>query len=332
MHFATPYYAILLLALVYLYSLKARQKPATIPHPDIVCKLGDAGKRARFKAILPKVLRMAAMTLLVMALMRLQAGFVADSQNKNGVDIMVALDVSSSMTAEDFRPNRISAAKRVLRDFINLRQNDRIGLIVFGSQSYLQCPLTNDHKSLLAFLEGVKIGMAEDGTAIGMAMANAVKRLKDSQAKTRIILLLTDGDNNAGAVDPSTAAKLAATYKIKVYAIGIGNPDGAPIAVIDPLGRKIYLRNPDGSLFLTKMNDEGLKKIAAITDGDYYLASDLKKFSEVMHTIDRLKKTGYKAKLPLVFEERYMFFALPAFLLLLAEFFIVRFYLRAVSM
>lgn len=329
MHFATPYWAILLLLLIYLWKLKTRQKPATIPNPDIIRKLGNAGKRARFKVILPKVLRITAMTLLVMALMRLQAGFVADSQNKSGVDIMVALDVSSSMTAEDFRPNRISAAKRVLMDFINLRQNDRIGLIVFGSQSYLQCPLTNDHKTLRSFLKCVKIGMAEDGTAIGMAMANAVKRLRDSQAKTRLILLLTDGENNAGAIDPETAAKLAATYNIKVYAIGIGNPDGAPIAVIDSLGRKVYLRNPNGSLFLTKMNDEGLKKIAQITDGGYYLASDSEKLSTVIHTIDKLKKTGYKAKLPLVFEERYMFFALPAFLFLLAEFFIVRFYLRA---
>ncbi|MFH1096986.1 MAG: VWA domain-containing protein [Candidatus Desantisbacteria bacterium] len=329
MRFATPYYAILLLLLLYLYPLKARQKSAAIPHPDIIRNLGDAGKRARFKVMLPKVLRMIAMALLIIALMRPQAGFISDTQNKNGVDIMVAMDVSSSMAAEDFRPNRISAAKKVLQDFINLRQNDRIGLIVFGSQSYLQCPLTNDHKTLLSFLKDVKIGMAEDGTAIGMAMANAVKRLRDSQAKTRLILLLTDGDNNAGAVDPSTAAKLAATYNIKVYAIGIGNPDGAPIAVIDSLGRKVYLSNPDGSLFLTKMNSEGLKKIAGITDGNYYLASDADKFATIMQKIDRLEKTGYKAKLPLVFEERYMFFALSAFLLLLAEFAIVRFYVRA---
>lgn len=331
MHFATPYWSILLLALLYLWKLKARQKPAAIPHPDIIHKLGDGGKRARFKVMLPKVLRMAAMILLVMALMRPQAGFVADTQNKNGVDIMVALDVSSSMTAEDLRPNRISVAKRVLKDFINLRQNDRIGLIVFGSQSYLQCPLTNDHKTLLSFLKYVKIGMAEDGTAIGMAIANAVKRLRDSQAKTRLILLLTDGDNNAGAIDPSTAAKLAATYNIKIYAIGIGNPDGAPIAVIDPLGRKVYLRNPDGSLHRAKMNTEGLKKISQITDGGYFLASDVNKFAEVMKRIDQMEKTRFGSKMPLVFDERYMIFAFSAFILLLVEFLVIKFYLRAVS-
>ncbi|KAF0133001.1 MAG: von Willebrand factor type A [Candidatus Saganbacteria bacterium] len=328
MRFNNFYWAIFMLALLYMWNFREKQKPAAIIHPDIISKLGNGGENAQFKARLPKAMRITALLLLILALMRPQQGFLSDTANKYGVDIMVALDVSSSMTAEDFYPNRISNAKRVLTDFINVRPNDRIGLIVFGSQSYVQCPLTNDRKTLLAFLEDVKVGMAEDGTAVGMALANSVKRLKDSQAKTKLILLLTDGDNNAGAVDPETAAKLAATYNIKIYAVGIGDPAGAPIPVLDPFGRKVNARNPDGSIFLTKMNAEGLKKIADITGGNYYIASDAGKFKDALHEIDRLEKAKFEAKTPFFFNEKFMVFAFPAFLLLMAEFFIVRFYLR----
>lgn len=262
--------------------------------------------------------------------MRPQKGFIADTTNKSGVDIMVVLDVSSSMTAEDLYPNRILVAKRMLADFINNRPNDRIGLIVFGSQSYLQCPLTNDQKTLLGFLDDIKIGMAEDGTAIGMAIANGVKRLKNSLAKTKLILLLTDGDNNAGAIDPETAAKIAATYHINIYCLGIGSPNGAPIPIIDPFGRKGYARDEDGNILLTKMNSEGLKKIAEITDGNYYLAADTRKFTEIMKKIDQLEKTKFKSKLPFVFKERYLIFAFSAFILLIFEFLVIKFYLKAV--
>ncbi|HTY13321.1 MAG TPA: VWA domain-containing protein [Candidatus Omnitrophota bacterium] len=324
MRFASWYLLILFALLPYLYRQWERRKPAALPHPDAGKKLNGEVRVPAWKLRFPIVLRLAALCFLVIALMRPQQGFMADTSNRYGVDIMVCQDVSSSMTAEDFQPNRISAALQVLSDFIGSRPNDRIGLIVFGSESYLQCPLTTDHRTLLSLLSDVKVGMAEDGTAIGMALANAVKRLKDSSAKNKLIFLLTDGDNNAGAIDPETAAKLAATYGIRIYAIGIGNPQGAPIPVIDPFGRKTYAANPDGTLFLTKMNAEGLKKIADITSGGYYMASDNGKLSAIFSEIDRLEKSKFEAKSPFVYDERYSTFALTALLLLLAEIFAAR--------
>jgi Ca-activated chloride channel homolog len=330
MRFANWYWIILLFFLPYLYRLRERRKPATVPHPDLGWRVRERGRNLQLKLRLPLFLRLLAVALLILALARPQIGFLADTSNRYGVDIMVALDISSSMTAEDFAPNRITVAKRVLSDFIGARPGDRIGLIVFGSQSYVQSPLTPDHKTLLSFLSEVKVGMAEDGTAVGMALANAVKRLKDSKAKSKLILLLTDGDNNAGAIDPATAAKLAATYGIKIYAIGIGNPAGSPIPIIDQFGQKEYARNTDGSLFLTKMNGEGLKNVAALTSGSYFVASDSGKLSGIFSEIDRMEKTRYEAKSPYVYDEKFVRFAFPALLLLFAEFIIIRFWLRVV--
>jgi Ca-activated chloride channel family protein len=290
--------------------------------------LADPGRQAVWKQRLPLVLRLSALILLVLALARPQASFIFDNANRYGIDIMVAMDVSSSMTAEDFVPNRIAVAKNLLADFIRSRPNDRIGLIVFGAESYLQAPLTTDHRTVLSFLDDVRVGMAEDGTAIGMALANGVKRLKDSQAKSKIILLLTDGDNNAGAVDPDTAAKLAATYDIKIYAIGIGDPKGAPIPMVDQFGNKTYAYNPDGTPFLTKMNVEGLKRLAATTNGGYYLATDGGKLRSIFQQIDQLEKSKFDAKKQFVFDEKFPLFALPALLLLLLEFGLVKYWVR----
>lgn len=307
----------------------ASSKPATLPHPDLLVNITQPGNFARIKLFIPRGLRMLAVVLLIFALMRPQHGYLSDVSNRWGVDIMVALDISSSMTAEDFSPNRVTVAKKVLADFIGGRTSDRIGLVVFGSQSYLQCPLTGDHRTLLSFLDNVQVGLAEDGTAIGMALASAVKSLKSSQARSKLIFLLTDGDNNSGAVDPGTAAKLAATYGIKIYAIGIGNPAGAPIPVIDPFGRKDYARNPDGSVFLTRLNADGLRKIAEVSGGSYYVASDAGKLSRIFHEIDRMEKSRFNAKTPYIFDEKYALFALPALLLLLLEFFVTRLWVRS---
>lgn len=330
MSFANIYWGILILLLPKLYQWREAKLPATLPHPDAVSRIMPSSQVLRRKLLIPKILRLTAIVLLILALMRPQHSLVADTTNRFGTDIMVVLDVSSSMTAEDFTPNRITVAKGVLADFIRGRPSDRLGLVVFGSQSYLQSPLTTDHKTLLSLLEDVKIGLAEDGTAIGMALANAVKRLKDSPAKSKSIFLLTDGDNNAGAIDPETAARLAATYNIKIYAIGIGNPEGAPIAIIDPFGNKVYARNLDGSIFLTKMNAAGLKKIADVTGGNYYLASDNDKLGKTFQEIDRLEKTKMTGKTPYVYDEQYAGFAWLALFLILLEYGIRRFWLRLV--
>lgn len=333
MRFADSYWGILFILLPLLWYLKKKQIPPSIPHPDMLYRLTKYSTTNNRKPYLQWILRMSALSLIILALMRPQKGIISDITNKYGIDIMVCFDVSSSMLAEDLLPNRISVAKDLLARFIKNRPNDRMGLIVFGAQSYLQSPLTNDHQTLLYFLEKIHIGMAEDGTAIGMAIANGVKRLKDSQAKSKIILLITDGDNNSGAIDPVTASRLAATYNIKIYAIGVGNPEGAPIPVgIDSWGRKVYARNPDGSLFLTKMNPEGLRKISAITDGAYFIAQDTKAFYRALKEIDNLEKTKYETRRPHFYEDKFKIFLLVALFMLILEYFIVRYYLKPFPM
>lgn len=330
MRFSNLFFILLIFALPFLYHHIKKQKPATLYHPDLWSKLSGNLPNINFKTYLPLTLRLAALLLLVLALMRPQLGYISDTSNRFGVDIMVALDISSSMNAEDFKPNRIAAAKEVLTKFINGRPNDRLGLVVFGSQSYVQCPLTTDHGTLIDYLDNIYIGLAEDGTAIGMALANCVNRLKYSQAKSRVILLLTDGDNNAGEIDPKTAAKLAQAMGIKIYAIGIGDPKGAPIKVKDQFGREFYARNPDGSLFLTKMNEQGLQEIGSISEGAYFMAGNISKLHAVFDKINQLEKSRFSPKDMFVFEERFSWFAFPALLLLLLEFGIRRFYLRKI--
>ena len=229
MSFQYFWFILLLLGLPFLYRFVTTRKPVSLPHPDLFTKLKSTLPDIKIKTMLPLYLRLAALILLILALMRPQHGYVADTSNRNGADIMVALDVSTSMNAEDFRPNRISAAKEVLAGFIKGRPQDRIGLVVFAGKSYLQCPLTTDHYTVLNYLDQVNTGMIEDSTAIGMALATCVNRLKDSEAKTRIILLLTDGGNNAGEIDPETAARMAQALGIKIYSVGIGDPKGTPL-------------------------------------------------------------------------------------------------------
>ncbi|PIS28492.1 aerotolerance regulator BatA [Candidatus Saganbacteria bacterium CG08_land_8_20_14_0_20_45_16] len=328
LHFSNWYLLILLAGLPWLYFWVEKQKPATIPHPDLVTKL--IAHRSSLKAKVPLFIRLATFALLIIALARPQTGYVADTSNRFGIDIMVALDISSSMYADDFKPNRITAAKEVLAKFIKGRPTDRIGLVVFGSKSYVQCPLTNDHDTLLNFLDQVNVGLAEDGTAIGMALANCVNRLKNSQAKSRVILLLTDGDNNAGEIDPKTAAKLAQAMGIKIYTIGIGDLKGAPIKVQDQFGRVFYARNPDGSLFLTKMNEVGLKEITALSEGNYFIASNLSKLNNIFDQINKLEKVEFKAKNIFVFEEHYYPWVFAACLLLIGELMLRHLFVRRI--
>lgn len=329
MRFQSFWFIILLFALPFLYRFVVKQKPASLPHPDILTKLKNKLPDTLIKKRLPLFLRLAALALLVLALMRLQLGFVADTSNRNGVDIMVALDVSTSMNAEDFKPDRISVAKDVLTKFIAGRPQDRIGLVIFSGKSYLQSPLTTDHHTVLNYLEQIHTGMIEDGTAIGMALATSVNRLKDSEAKTKIILLLTDGENNAGQIDPETAAKTAQALGIKIYSVGIGDPHGAPIKVKDPLGRWIYARNPDGSYFLTKMNEEGLRQISALSEGGYFMAGDEDRLKDIFSIIDKREKTKFKTKDIFIYNEYFPWLAWPALLLLLMEWAYRRFYLRS---
>ena len=329
MRFQNFWLILLLLALPFLYRFAVAKKPVSLPHPDLFSKLKGKLPNIKIKTRLPLYFRLAALILLVLALMRPQFGYVADTSNRNGADIMVALDVSTSMNAEDLKPNRISAAKEVLAKFINGRPQDRIGLVVFAGKSYLQSPLTTDHNTILNYLDQVHTGMIEDSTAIGMGLATCINRLKGSEAKTRIILLLTDGDNNAGEIDPGTAAKMAQALGIKIYAIGIGDPNGAPLKIQDQFGRWGYARYPDGTLFLTKMNEEGLRQISALSEGGYFMAGDEGKLKEIFSRIDKMEKTKFKAKDVFIFEEHFAWFIWPALILLMLEWSYRRFYLRS---
>jgi Ca-activated chloride channel family protein len=329
MSFQYFWFILLLLGLPFLYRFVTTRKPVSLPHPDLFTKLKSTLPDIKIKTMLPLYLRLAALILLILALMRPQHGYVADTSNRNGADIMVALDVSTSMNAEDFRPNRISAAKEVLAGFIKGRPQDRIGLVVFAGKSYLQCPLTTDHYTVLNYLDQVNTGMIEDSTAIGMALATCVNRLKDSEAKTRIILLLTDGGNNAGEIDPETAARMAQALGIKIYSVGIGDPKGTPLKIKDPRGGwSVYARNPDGSLFLTKMNEAGLRRISDLSEGGYFMAGDEGKLKEIFSRIDKMEKTKFKARDIFIFDEHFAWFAWPALLLLILEWSYRRFYLR----
>jgi len=260
------------------------------------------------------ILRMLAIFILILALARPQAGQKEEEIITEGIDLMLTLDTSGSMKAEDFTPqNRLGAAKDVMRDFIKSRRNDRIGLVVFSRYSFTQCPLTLDYSALLDLLDRIEIGMIEDGTAIGTAIANAVNRLRDSGVKSRIVILLTDGINNAGKIDPLTAAKAAKALGIKIYTIGAGKPGEAMYPVEDPIFGKRYVRMD------TEIDEELLKNIADETGGLYFRAKDKEGLAEIYKTIGNLEKTKIETKEYADYTELAGFFILPGFALLLLE-------------
>lgn len=271
------------------------------------------GFRVRYR-FAPMILRIIAIFIFILALARPQAGQREEEIITEGIDIMLAIDISGSMRAEDFAPqNRLGAAKDVLREFIKSRHNDRIGMVVFSRYSFTQCPLTLDYGALLELLDKVEIGMIEDGTAIGMAVTNAVNRLRDSALKSKIIILLTDGVNNAGKIDPLTAAKAAKALGVKIYTVGAGKPGGAMYPVEDPIFGKRYAHMD------TEIDEELLKNIADETQGLYFRAKDKEGLKEIYKTIGELEKTKIETKEYADYTELAGFFILPGFILLLLE-------------
>lgn len=269
--------------------------------------------RSRARRALP-VLRLAALVVLVAALARPQTVATSERVTSEGIDIVLALDISGSMLAEDFQPdNRLAVAKRVMGDFIRGRQADRIGLVVFAGASYTQCPLTLDYRVVEALLEQVRFGLVEDGTAIGMAIANGVNRLTDSRAKSRILVLLTDGENNAGPIDPKTAADLAKARGIRVYTIGVGREGVSRI----PIGNAVF-----GTRYRqveTHIDEETLREIADTTGGRYFRADDPEALASIFTTIDALEKTEVEVKHYHRYGELFPWAAGVALLLLLGE-------------
>jgi Ca-activated chloride channel family protein len=240
----------------------------------------------------PLALRLAALALFVVALARPQAVSSKENVSTDGIDIVLLLDISGSMLAEDFTPNRLVAAKQVAEEFVDGRTNDRIGLVIFSAESFTQCPLTTDYPVLRSLLREVKNGMIADGTAIGLALANGVNRLKESQAKSKVMILLTDGVNNRGEIDPITAAKIAATYNIRVYTVGVGAQGEAPYPVETPFGIQRRLIPVD-------LDEKTLTAVADMTGGKYYRATDNRKLKAIYREIDQLERskievTAYK--------------------------------------
>jgi Ca-activated chloride channel homolog len=239
--------------------------------------------RERMKYV-PIGLRITAIALFIIALARPQS--ISDKQNisTEGIDIVLELDLSGSMLAEDFNPNRIDAAKQVASEFIDGRTNDRIGLVVFSAESFTQCPLTTDYPVLKSLLRDVKNGMIADGTAIGLAIANGVNRLKDSKAKSKVMILLTDGVNNRGEIDPITAARIATTYGIRIYTVGVGARGEAPYPVQTMFGIRRQMIPVD-------LDEKVLTQVADMTGGKYYRATDNRKLKAIYKEIDQLERT-----------------------------------------
>ncbi|SMD02982.1 vWA domain-containing protein [Pedobacter africanus] len=259
------------------------------------------------------VLRLLALVTLIVALARPQSAFSWQNSTTEGIDIVIATDISGSMLAEDLKPNRLEAGKNIAIDFIKNRPEDRIGLVIFSGESFTQCPLTIDHDVLINLFGDISNGMVEDGTAIGMGLATAVNRLKESDAKSKVVILLTDGSNTTGSIPPLTAAEIAKQMKVRVYTIGVGTKGYAPYPVKTPFGVQ-YQQVP-------VTIDEGvLSKIATVTGGKYFRATNNEKLKQIYQQIDKLERakiavTQYHKK-----TERFLPFALIAVLLLLIEF------------
>ncbi len=269
---------------------------------------------------LPFVLRISAICLIVVALARPRSSSETEKIDTEGIDIVLAMDVSSSMLARDFEPDRISAAKNIAIEFIAQRPSDRMGIVVFAGESYTQCPLTTDRATLINLMKDVQTDLIEDGTAIGNGLATAVARMKDSNAKSRVVILLTDGVNNRGEIAPETAAELAKTFGVRVYTIGLGTNGEAPYPVMTAWG--VELRNMP-----VEIDEDLLKRVAESTGGRYFRATDNTKLSEIYSEINRMEKVRTTVDSFPVYKELFGKYALWALICLLLEV-LLRFIMR----
>nr|MBP7472016.1 VWA domain-containing protein [Prevotella sp.] len=321
MEFASKGYFLLLLLLIpYIlwYFLKRRKSEPTMRMSDTRAYL-YAPKTLRVRLIhLPMLLRCITFVLIVIVLARPQTHNAWDNKSVEGIDIMLAMDVSTSMLAEDLKPNRIEAAKDVAAEFISGRPDDNIGLCIFAGEAFTQCPMTTDHASLLALLQNVRTdiaarGFISDGTAIGMGLANAVGRLKDTKTKSRVVILLTDGSNNMGDISPMTAAQIAKTFGVRVYTIGVGtNAKVAPYPM-SVAGTTQYVNMP------VEIDSRTLTDIAATTGGTFYRATNTMELKKIYQDIDKLEKTKMDVKHFAKRYEAYQPFAIAAIIVFLFE-------------
>jgi len=298
MHFSHPWFLLLLALVPALFWWLVRRPRAALRYPDLsfLARVPNRGRWLRFVAPVFFSLALAAMSF---ALARPQRGRMFQDVESRGIDIMLCLDISGSMQAEDFSPrNRLAVAKQRAKEFIARRRGDRIGLVVFAATSLTQAPLTLDRKILEDLIDRVDFGLLEDGTAIGMGLGSAVARLKDSKAEDRVVILLTDGVNNTGDIDPLTAASAAASLGIKVYTIGVGSRGKVPFPVQHPVFGKRYVQTE------IALDTETLRRIAEMTGGRFFLATDAEGLREIYEEIDRMEPTTFRTRQYTVYSEK----------------------------
>ena len=300
-----------MLILHYLYIEIRERRPHLRVSVSIPWKL-SGGSVLTWVRHLPFVLRTLAIIMIIIAIARPRSSEKMDKVDTEGIDIMLTMDVSTSMLARDFKPDRISAAKDIAIEFISQRPSDRIGIVVFAGESYTQCPLTTDRSTLINLMKEVQTDLIEDGTAIGNGLATAVARLKDSDAKSRVVILLTDGVNNRGEITPQMASEIAKTYGVRVYTIGVGAMGTAPYPVMTPWG--VDIQN-----VRVEIDEKLLEEIASMTGGKYFRATDNTKLMEIYSEINKMEKARTTIDSFPIYKELFSIYALIALAALLME-------------
>ena len=315
MSFLHPEYLFLLLLLIpiviwYIWEMRKSDASLQISSHASIRQLSSSYRVHLLH--LPFLLRLLSLTFFIIVLARPQVSNSWQNSSTEGIDIMLSLDVSGTMLAEDLKPNRLEAAKEVATEFILSRPNDNIGLVVFAGESFTQCPLTTDHAVLVNLFKEIKYGLIEDGTAIGLGLANAVNRIKDSETLSKVVILLTDGSNNAGDISPKTAAEIAKTFGIRVYTIGVGSHGQARIPVPTPIGTQYQVID-------SEFDETSLRSIATETGGAYFRATDNNSLREIYKQIDQLEKSKIRVREYSKRQEMFPMFVGIAALLVLLE-------------
>ncbi len=312
--FEWPYALLALVLLPWLYWFSQQQNKkhiATLKYPSVKDFKSFTNTKLRFKN-LPLILRLIAMDCIIVAIAQPIKKNSNELNQGEGIDIMLCLDISGSMLAQDFKPNRLEAAKNVILSFIQRRKGDRLGLVTFSGESFTICPVTADKNILSSQVQGVEYGQLQDGTAIGSGIATAVDRIKNSTTKSKIIILLTDGENTGGLIDPQTAKELAKTFAIKIYTIGVGTNGYAPTPMQTPLGT--VMNNEKVSI-----DEKLLTQIAKETNGKYFRATDLKELENIYKEIDSLEKSKVESIVFTKTEDKFFPWVMAAIILLLLE-------------
>ena len=312
-NFEQPYFfgLLILLPILIIWYIKRNKNLSSSVKVSTTAAPGMRSWKNSFRH-LPFILRLLSIAFIIVALAKPQTRNEEQNAEGEGIDIILCLDVSGSMTAQDFTPNRMEAAKKVATDFINKRLTDRIGIVIFAGESFTQCPLTTDHDVLVSAIENIRNGLLEDGTAIGAGLSTSVDRIRNSTSKSKIVLLLTDGENNSGLIDPKTAKEIAKAFGIKVYTIGVGTEGFAPQPINTPTG--IVMQTQKVSI-----DEKLLTEIANETGGKYFRAKDNNSLNSIYATIDTLEKSKIEIIKTVRFEDKFYPFVIAAIFFLLLE-------------